>query len=265
MKTTTGLATAVALATLMVAGCGSSDPSASGTSSQTEGTTTEAEAPDQPDAPTTDELLAIQTELVEAGFNAEFLPAKKAQGPCCGIPDAAAVLKVSGNGVPEGYAYQYATHEEALKAERGLFSEGPQAEVPEEVVDEFFWFVLGDSSESSLQTLLAVADRATGSGGQASEQDDAPPSEPSGEFEPLEFSGEGETNIGTIEVPGDATLEWTNTGCSQFGCYFHLVDDRYDLQVISESEAGTSTVSAGTYSDVRVSGDTWTVQIQPGS
>jgi hypothetical protein len=82
-------------------------------------------------------------------------------------------------------------------------------------------------------------------------------------FKPRNFSGSGSTNIGTIKVPADAVLEWTNQGDPSFR-QIPIYDDGFNLSVSSGAPQGESAMPANTYSNVNVAGDDkWTITIRP--
>ena len=102
-------------------------------------------------------------------------------------------------------------------------------------------------------------DRDAGGGDTASSSEP----EQSADFAPREFSGSGSTNIGTVKVPGDAVLEWTNEGDPQFR-QFLVYDDAFGLNVTSSATSGKSAMPAGTYPNIQVAGDDkWTITIRP--
>ena len=80
------------------------------------------------------------------------------------------------------------------------------------------------------------------------------------DFEPKEFSGNGSLNLGTLKVPGDATLDFTNVGERPF---FTIFDADFEIGLKSEGDHGRTFVPAGTYEDVQVVGNKWTVTIRP--
>jgi hypothetical protein len=81
------------------------------------------------------------------------------------------------------------------------------------------------------------------------------------------YSGDGEKNVGTVNVSQDSTLHWTCSGdCS----IFTINNDPGDANSISLSSAGSATsgntsISAGAYHNVTVlTTGTWTFTISPG-
>src|SRR4051812_4183120 len=72
------------------------------------------------------------------------------------------------------------------------------------------------------------------------------------------YSGNGGKNLGTIEVPSDSTLEWTNDG----DIFQIFTSD--GVPVNSQAHHGTTELTAGTHSDFQVNaiGD-WTIKIRP--
>lgn len=82
------------------------------------------------------------------------------------------------------------------------------------------------------------------------------------DFEPREFSGNGSSNIGTVKVPGDAVLEWTNQDNPAYRQIL-IYDDGVELNVSSDDTRGESVVPPGTYRNITVSGGDWTITIRP--
>lgn len=75
----------------------------------------------------------------------------------------------------------------------------------------------------------------------------------------LSFSGNGGESLGTIHVPTDSVLEWTNDGG-----VFTVQDTTDAIFVNSQGSSGRSSVSAGTYHDVAVNAvGNWTIHIVP--
>jgi len=75
----------------------------------------------------------------------------------------------------------------------------------------------------------------------------------------MDFSGNGSKNLGTIDVPKDSTLSWTNDGM-----FFGLMDKSFDLTLDSEAPSGDTRVEAGTYRKVEVTAEgDWTIKIRP--
>jgi hypothetical protein len=76
------------------------------------------------------------------------------------------------------------------------------------------------------------------------------------------YSGSGEKNIGTLNVPTDSVLKWRAGGG-----YFAInndVDDTDTIDVMSEAGSGSTTVAAGTYHkvDILAVGD-WSFTLVP--
>ena len=85
-------------------------------------------------------------------------------------------------------------------------------------------------------------------------------SKPAAATEPLTFAGNGGKRIGTIRVPSDATLYWTNDGG-----LFQIFAEPYGggLDVNSQAASGDSAVAADTYTDVMVNAvGNWTIRIE---
>lgn len=74
-----------------------------------------------------------------------------------------------------------------------------------------------------------------------------------------EFSGNGARNLGTIEVPKDSTLEWTNDGGT-----LNIISEDGGIFVSSDASNGETAVPAGIYSNVEVLAiGIWTISIAP--
>lgn len=83
------------------------------------------------------------------------------------------------------------------------------------------------------------------------------------DWKPREFTGSGSTNIGTIKVPSQAVLEWTNEGDPNFRTIL-IYDDGFGINVTSSKTSGVSAMPEGTYRNITVAGDdSWTVTIRP--
>lgn len=81
------------------------------------------------------------------------------------------------------------------------------------------------------------------------------------------YSGNGEQQVGTINVAQDSTLNWTCNGeCSIFSIANDPSDSNsINLTSYSGAHSGQTNVSAGTYTRVQViTGGTWTFSISPG-
>jgi hypothetical protein len=76
------------------------------------------------------------------------------------------------------------------------------------------------------------------------------------------FSGNGSKNIGSIEVETDSVLEWTNSGDPAFQQIL-IYDADFGLNVSSDAGSGDTVVPAGSYSNITVAGDSWTLTIRP--
>lgn len=86
-----------------------------------------------------------------------------------------------------------------------------------------------------------------------------PPPQAAAPPKPLSFSGSGIQTIGTVDVPADSTLKWTNDGSS-----FSIYDQENAVEVSSQTNSGTTNLAAGTYHDVKVNADgNWTIRIVP--
>lgn len=76
------------------------------------------------------------------------------------------------------------------------------------------------------------------------------------------FSGNGGENIGTLHVPQNSTIKWTNDG-SLFTV--NIVNGGGVYSINSQGSSGTSVLPAGTYPNVGVNAiGNWTIQILPG-
>jgi TolA-binding protein len=74
------------------------------------------------------------------------------------------------------------------------------------------------------------------------------------------FSGNGGKNLGSITVPSDSVLEWTNDGE-----IMQIFDDEMAIGVNSQGHEGDTVVPAGTYENVEVNAmGNWTITIRPG-
>lgn len=87
--------------------------------------------------------------------------------------------------------------------------------------------------------------------------------EPAADFETIERDGNGAQNLAPIEVPGDATLSWTNDEDPAFRL-FVLTDEAFEVNVTSEAESGETFVPAGTYR-FDIAGGDWEFSIEPGA
>jgi hypothetical protein len=75
----------------------------------------------------------------------------------------------------------------------------------------------------------------------------------------LSWSGNGGQNIGTINVPQDSVIKWTDDGG-----IFQILDDENAVEVNSQASSGQSAISAGTYHHFQVNGmGNWTIDIFP--
>lgn len=75
----------------------------------------------------------------------------------------------------------------------------------------------------------------------------------------LYFSGNGSKNLGTVIVPTDSTVAWTNDGG-----FFSILDDGSGFGIMSQGRADTSAIDAGTYHHVSIkAAGNWTVSIAP--
>jgi hypothetical protein len=63
----------------------------------------------------------------------------------------------------------------------------------------------------------------------------------------LTYSGSGNKNLGQVSIPGNATLRWTNDGGR-----FSMEDVQQGPFVDSSAHAGSTSVTAGTYTSVSV-------------
>lgn len=82
---------------------------------------------------------------------------------------------------------------------------------------------------------------------------------PSGPPREQDFQGNGGQRLGTIALPTDATIHWTNDGA-----LFTVADPTTGIFINSRAASGTSAVTAGTYRNVLVNAvGNWTLQIVP--
>ncbi len=118
-----------------------------------------------------------------------------------------------------------------------------------------------------LAVLLAVGVGVTPQrSGESEDRDDVPPSRL-----PLRYSGEGEKELGDINLTGDAEIEWTNRP-EIAGTGFFSVDDEGRrmgasgvprLHVSSTAERGTERVAPGVYRKLHVEAQgRWTMEIR---
>jgi hypothetical protein len=76
------------------------------------------------------------------------------------------------------------------------------------------------------------------------------------------FSGNGSKNIGSITVDEESILEWTNVGDPEFRQML-IYDRGFGISVSSEAESGDTVVPPGTYRNITVAGNSWTIKIRP--
>ena len=75
----------------------------------------------------------------------------------------------------------------------------------------------------------------------------------------LSWSGNGIKKIGTINVPVDSVIKWTNDGGM-----FSIYDDENAVEVSSQAASGQSDLAAGTYHGFQVNAiGNWTIDIVP--
>jgi hypothetical protein len=75
----------------------------------------------------------------------------------------------------------------------------------------------------------------------------------------LSWSGNGGEHIGTINVPQDSEIQWTNDGS-----IFQVFDNENGPEVNSQASSGQSAISAGTYHGFEVNAvGNWTIKIVP--
>jgi hypothetical protein len=82
------------------------------------------------------------------------------------------------------------------------------------------------------------------------------------------YSGNGDKNFGTIDVPVDSTLKWTCQCDPTNGFYLSsdINDQGNDISIQQNGSSGESAVSAGTYRNVHSIGNgTFTFRIVPGN
>jgi hypothetical protein len=73
------------------------------------------------------------------------------------------------------------------------------------------------------------------------------------------FSGTGRSEVTTLTVNGPSRLAWTNNE----GRPFTLKDGASKISVDSTRGRGEVSLEGGTYRDIKVSGDVWTVVVRP--
>lgn len=91
-------------------------------------------------------------------------------------------------------------------------------------------------------------------------------SKPKVNAKPQYYSGAGDKNLGTVVVPVDSTLTWTNGKSLGQPSNFLITNDFSDENTIDVNAIGThdtTQVSAGTYHKVDVLGTNWKMQIVP--
>lgn len=76
------------------------------------------------------------------------------------------------------------------------------------------------------------------------------------------YEGTGDKNLGTIVVPVDSTLEWSQPTKTNFAITNDYSDDN-TIDVNSIGTHDTSQVAAGTYHKVDVIGTDWKMKIVP--
>lgn len=71
------------------------------------------------------------------------------------------------------------------------------------------------------------------------------------------YSGNGSKSIGTLVVAHDSTIVWMN----DYGTFI-MHDPNFGISIASNASGGTSSIKAGTYSDVQVlAAGSWTIQV----
>ncbi len=113
------------------------------------------------------------------------------------------------------------------------------------------------AKEAEAKTQAArEAGEARGNENAAKEATPSPIPTPSSESQ--SFSGNGGKSLGTITVPTESTLEWTNDG-AYFGIY-----TSEGVPVNSYAHSGSSVLEAGTYKAFQVNAlGNWTIKIVP--
>jgi len=109
--------------------------------------------------------------------------------------------------------------------------------------------------------LIAVGTSVPGGSGSGAESilDGGSSEKPKGRAKTLRFSGNGGKNLGTIKLPKDSRLTWTNDGD-----LFTVMDEELGFSVNSQGKRGSSEVEAGTYRKVGVNAiGNWTMTIKP--
>jgi hypothetical protein len=106
-----------------------------------------------------------------------------------------------------------------------------------------------------------------GSSDQASPSQSSPPKKKHKKkkvnAKPQFYAGVGSKNLGTIVVPVDSTLTWSQKGSTNFILGNDFNDDnQLNVNAIGHGP-DTSQVAAGTYHKVDVIGDNWQMKIVP--
>lgn len=73
------------------------------------------------------------------------------------------------------------------------------------------------------------------------------------------FSGTGRSEVTTLTVNGPSRLSWTNNE----GRPFTMKDGASKISIDSTRGRGEVSLEGGTYRDIKVSGDVWTVVVRP--
>lgn len=108
----------------------------------------------------------------------------------------------------------------------------------------------GSGNQSTSQSATQASSTATMQGG--------PVPQPAAQS----FSGNGVKSLGTITVPADSNLNWTNDG-ELFSVFGGLGSANY-IAINSQARNGSSAVSKGTYRNVQVNAlGNWTITIIP--
>ena len=113
------------------------------------------------------------------------------------------------------------------------------------------------SLKAAIPAALGVAAlAAAGCGATSSSSTPGSAQQSSHQTAPQTFNGNGAENLGTIKVPTDSTLSWSEPG-NQTGMSISsdLNSDGNDINIDGMGTSGTSAVDAGTYTNVQVDAD----------
>lgn len=127
-----------------------------------------------------------------------------------------------------------------------------------------FGLLTGGASSCGSTDTTNTSDKPSPS--QSSAPSDTPAAAPKVPAKPQYYRGAGTKNLGTILVPVDSTVTWTNGKTLGSADNFVVTNDFNDANTFDINAIGThdtSQVSAGTYHKVSVIGTNWTMKIVP--